>query len=1456
MLPQKMPTGWKTVAWTVAIFFALTGLGIDAAAQEAAKPAEKAADKPADKPTDKPKVKPIRALLITGGCCHDYEKQKKILTEGVSSRALVEWEIVHQGGSATNSKIPFYENPDWAKGFDIVVHNECFADIPDPEWTQRVLKPHKDGIPAIVIHCAMHCYRDKTEEWFKFLGVTSHGHGANYPFEVVNAEPKHPAMQGFGNVWMTPKGELYQIVKVWDTAKPLAYAMSVAKKNEPVIWTNQYGKTRVFGTTIGHHNEEIADPVFLNFITNGLLWAVDKHDNPDYHKPLAAVKKIQVPINLALKKPASAPRSQEGHEPAHGNDGNDDTRWCSPDAGAPYTWQVDLEKPEELTGAKISWEQEGAHYKYKLEGSADGKTWSMLADQSEGKLEAQDQELKFAATGIRYVRLTFLGGRAGSWGSFFELEVHGTTLVEKSITSLMSTKPKAVASSGILREIKVPDGFTATVFAAPPNVSYPTCLASTYNGIVYVGVDENGSLDRKPKRGRIVRCVDSNDDGQADKFTTFAEMDSPRGIVVDGKSVYVQHPPFISVFHDENGDGVSDRSEVLVKGLGFDLNFRGADHTTNGMTLGIDGWLYIAVGDYGFVKAEGTDAKTVQLRGGGVVRVRPDGKELEIVSRGQRNIYDVAVDPYLNLFTRDNTNDGGGWNVRLSHVIPQGQYGYPSLFINFPDEIVQPLADYGGGSPCGSLFIDDANLPDDFGHSLYTCDWGRSIVYRHPLTAKGAGFEAEQQPFVEIPRPTDMDIDGRSQIFISSWKDGGFNYSGPNVGYVIRVAPRAGATPALADLAQANDQALIDMIAKGNHVHRLAAQRELLRRGFKPEVATGLLAILQSDASLAAKIAALFTQRQLSTSASATNNKPDVAKLNQDLYEHPPLREFVLRAMADRRSENVSVSTELFLAALRDPNARVRLQAVLGLTRLAQVETAPHLVPLTVDTDPLVAHAAIRGLIDLKAGEACLKGLQTPNLVPGCLRVLQEIHDPAVVNGLISQFAAAKEIPVRQGILKALCRLCVREADWTGDWWSTRPDTSGPYYNVADWAETEHIRSFLLLQLTSSDPEIVKSLLGELKRHKLDFEQSLPMLIKLANSDEAFRPIAIDLLSSRKDLTADAGKLLADAVVSAKTPNPLRAKAARALHRNFDRPGLREQTLHAFTYLIEQENLSGELQPVLDEFLRDGRQADQIASVLEMVKSSQPAEAKLGYAILLSLSENPQAKREARDAANQALDATWFNGGLPVLTLLNAIGATKSESQALQVRLRLDSMDARISGAAQRVAKLLELDQPVDPNQPVISKLKYEEVQDKLKSAAGDPKQGQRLFARQGCVACHTVSPNETLKGPLLAGISARYKREELIESILKPSQKLAQGFESQFIVTNDGKTYDGFVVREAGDEVELRLANSESLLIKKTNIDERGKRTVSMMPEKLVDTLTVNQLASLLAYLDSLKAK
>ena len=159
-------------------------------------------------------------------------------------------------------------------------------------------------------------------------------------------------------------------------------------------------------------------------------------------------------------------------------------------------------------------------------------------------------------------------------------------------------------------------GFRVTLFAAPPKVGYPVAVSVAPDGAVYVAVDEQGSLGRIPGGGRVLRCVDDDGDGKADRVNVFARMDHPRGVIAQDGKVWVLHPPFLSVFRDEDGDGVSDRREVLVSGLTTSLiDDRGGDHTTNGIRMGIDGWIYIAVGDYGFHGAKGKDGTTLSQRG-------------------------------------------------------------------------------------------------------------------------------------------------------------------------------------------------------------------------------------------------------------------------------------------------------------------------------------------------------------------------------------------------------------------------------------------------------------------------------------------------------------------------------------------------------------------------------------------------------------------------------------------------------------------------------------------------------------------------------------------------------------------------------------------------------------------------------------------------------------------------
>ena len=124
------------------------------------------------------KPKPLRALLITGGCCHDYARQKNILKQGIESRAMVEVIHVHSSDSSTKARFGLYDNPDWAKGYDIVLHDECSADVVEQPYVDNILKAHKNGLPAVTLHCAMHSYRlPGRDDWFQFVGIQSTSHG-------------------------------------------------------------------------------------------------------------------------------------------------------------------------------------------------------------------------------------------------------------------------------------------------------------------------------------------------------------------------------------------------------------------------------------------------------------------------------------------------------------------------------------------------------------------------------------------------------------------------------------------------------------------------------------------------------------------------------------------------------------------------------------------------------------------------------------------------------------------------------------------------------------------------------------------------------------------------------------------------------------------------------------------------------------------------------------------------------------------------------------------------------------------------------------------------------------------------------------------------------------------------------------------------------------------------------
>lgn len=234
----------------------------------------------AEDPVQSASVQPLKGLLITGGCCHDYEAQKKIITEGMSQRVNIIWDVIHEGDGGKNHKISTYSDPNWAMAYDIIFHNECFGGVTDDDFIKGITAAHHQGVPAIFVHCSLHSYRNAAvaaDSWRELIGVTSKRHEGKRGVTVRIMNDQHPIMKGFPDNWKTPNGELYKIEKVWPNCLPLAEAFGEdTDKDHVVVWANTFGGARVFGTSLGHHNETMNTDVWLDLVARGVLWSTDK----------------------------------------------------------------------------------------------------------------------------------------------------------------------------------------------------------------------------------------------------------------------------------------------------------------------------------------------------------------------------------------------------------------------------------------------------------------------------------------------------------------------------------------------------------------------------------------------------------------------------------------------------------------------------------------------------------------------------------------------------------------------------------------------------------------------------------------------------------------------------------------------------------------------------------------------------------------------------------------------------------------------------------------------------------------------------------------------------------------------------------------------------------------------------------------------------------------------------
>jgi putative membrane-bound dehydrogenase-like protein len=1328
------------------------------------------------------------------------------------------------------------------------------------------------------------------DPYIAMLGGEFITHGSQQTAKMRCADPKFPGMSGAAagfqmlEEWYSLKNfpKDLHVLLVQETADMTGNAKGnpYDRPPYPATWARMQGKGRVFYTSMGHKPGTWTNPLFQQIFMGGLNWAAGNVDadvtpniekitpgfaqmppsqsgeaDPPAKEELPGIASAAPPStsfgNLAQGKLATASGEQGGVRPnlaRHAVDGDAGTYWAAKTLDFPQWLQVDLGRPERLSGSRIEWPGAKDVFHYRIEVSPDGKAWKVLADGSQNARKKVVED-KFDAPAVRYARLTLLGiaGNPRVRPGVKEWQILGETAAPAA--GVAAAGARADHEQKLLREVRVPDGFAATIFAAPAAINYPTAIAAAPDGTLYVACDRNGAGGREPHRGRIVRLRDTDGDGRADEVKEFVkDVDSPRGILWDHDRLYVLHPPHLSAFIDKDGDGVADEEKVLVKNIGWSFKDRSGDHASNGVEIGIDGWLYCAIGDFGFFNAEGTDGRKAQLRGGGVVRVRPDGTGLEIYARGTRNIYKVAVDPLLNVFARDNNNDGS-WGVLLHHFTGLDQHGYPSLFLNFAEDVAPPLADYVTGSGSGALYLDEPGFPGGFGRGLYTADWGRSWVYRHPLTPAGATFKAGQTEFIGVPRTIDLVADAMSRLYVASWRGAIFNYSGEDVGYVARVVPKGYKPEPVPDFDKATETQLVKWIESPSHRRRLEAQRALLRRGISAEGQRALTALARDPAkSLAVRVAAVFTLKQ------SLHEKASVVLA--ELAADATLRPFAIRALTDNPGELAGVPTQPILAALQDSQPRARLEAAVALARLGKIENAAALATLLGDADPIMAHTAVQALVRLQATDICFAIVDRPGAPTatraGALRVLQTQHEPQVVSGLIARLAKETDAARRQGLLAALCRLHFREGEWKGAGWGLAPDTAGPYFQIEPWSESAAIAATLKDAINQAKGDEAAFLVAELNRNRIHSDDAVRAILTLAAENPKHLPAAVSQLAHSQRIPADGIPLLIRAAADSTADDEVRANAVVALARTGSAEGCAASlsALAAFETQPRARKLRNRsFKRAREAFFQSPNLAELQPFLAAEAAKLNSSTAPWADAALLKIAALGSAP------ARTALEAGWAEPKRRA-QIVQAIALGSDRTSKDKVLAALSDPDPAVAAAAREAARTLRLDASAKPGKPgaaLIANLKPETVIAAVTKIKGDPELGEQLFTQQGCAACHTVSASEPPRsGPFLGGTAGVYQRAELAEAILFPSKSFAQGFEPQHLSTKNGD-YIGFIKSEDQETIVLRdMAMTETRLSTK-DVTKREPLETSLMPAGLAGSLTEKEFAALLAYLESL---
>lgn len=747
---------------------------------------------------------------------------------------------------------------------------------------------------------------------------------------------------------------------------------------------------------------------------------------------------------------------------------------------------------------------------------------------------------------------------------------------------------------------KVPEGFEIRLVAAVPAVQYPCQVATSPDGALFVAEDPMDQIG--PANKPIDRILLFRDGKEP---VVFAEtLNAVFGMVWHEGALYVMNMPNLTVLRDTDGDGKADQRKDLFTNLGVPAGAPNMfnDHIVSGLQIGIDGYLYVSVGDKGVPNVTGVDGRTAQIFGGGTLRCRLDGTGLEVFSTGTRNHLEPNLDARDNLFTYDNTDDGLGWWTRVTHHVNGGFYGYPWDYHDRNDRMLNRMAEYGGGSPCGGLVYKEDVWPEKYRGRGFWAEWAKRAVRAIAFTPDGASFKvADDLDFVQPGevsdfRPLDLALsyDGRT-MYIADWGMGGWGNKTEKLGRVyavtyqgeVKTRPRGTDSDPVALQIRALDHPSFN--------ERTRAQWALIRKG-RSALEAVRTALADPKTDPLAKRHLVWTLDGIA-GGSPEATIPLIHALSDASAD---VRAQAARALGER---GVKAGAEPLAALVHDPEPTVRLQALIALGRIGETSSVPAIVPLVGDADPYLAFSARKALKRIGDWKRAASGLSSSDAKVrlGLLLAMEMVYQIDAARTLAA-FAedSSRDPSERARALFLLAQGHRQPIPWDGKWWGTQPAKTKPPVKNGDWEGTSLVLAAVRKSLSDPVPAVrIEAVKAERDvadpaalpalRERFAVEKETPVRVEIART--------LGAVGDKKALPA-----LIAAMKDKATPTAVQDAALESVESIGS-----DVALKALLDLVQSSALGVERQPRVVAALGRFKSGDAVGALLTALKSPAPA---------------------------------------------------------------------------------------------------------------------------------------------------------------------------------------------------------------------------------------------------------